>query len=277
MDYELPEKGRTASMDDGDFYKSFLCSFSSVGTSDMMLSSTSSLFDMSLMAEEDEVLHDGGGDSREPPKSTLPSIVQHLRNKRWANSIAPNQNEAHVIPSVDDKLPVLHQACMKPNVCVQEIDKYLRMDPKSCSKPVMASSGYQFPLNLALKNQQSPAVISMLIEAAPSVLVQADGPSSTTSLHILLKYNPGNIMAADQMLLLRPDIAFVADAHGNTPLHLAILMDAPPTTLKHLAIMAPETLQQCNGIGRTPMALARQSCSPDLQAFLWQQQAKSLH
>lgn len=104
----------------------------------------------------------------------------------------------------DDEPPALHLACCNQNVTVQEVDVLLRQDPKPLSLhpqrfarcracPVLSFFSnsvkaylreVHFPLNIAIHHKVNHAVIHMLVDASPSVLVLSAGPEPESPLAV---------------------------------------------------------------------------------------------
>jgi hypothetical protein len=105
----------------------------------------------------------------------------------------------------------LHRACRLSDISLEHIQHLLLLDPLAAGRPARlllqstssesssstaacntnsstASELYSYPLNLAIFHQASPAVLKVLMQAAPQVLMTPDGPDQECSLQILWKY-----------------------------------------------------------------------------------------
>jgi len=172
----------------------------------------------------------------------------------------------------------LHRACCNPNVTVSKVLELLKNDPGAVTRSVvieslkskynplllaverrMVKEPYTYPLNLAIKSKASPEVLSVLIDAAPSVLGLLDGTMRESPLAVLLKNSPHDVATVDKMLLSRANLCMIKDRHSNTAVHVACTRGASVTVLRHLCIMYPEALEMRNRHQLTPLDLGRRS------------------
>jgi len=192
----------------------------------------------------------------------------------------------------------LHRACIQENVSLESVQGMLREDPQAASRQRFVSSGksvyspasysmvtktvreaYTFPLNIALANNASAAVVEALVIANPSVLTKEDGSQQEASLHVLLRHKQADTAVVDAFLLANPSAAKVQDRHANTPLHVACRTGAPLDTVRHLCIMYPEAVLKRNFHDQTPLDLACSNihmCSDEVADYLWVQVNKSM-
>lgn len=182
------------------------------------------------------------------------------------------------------KTSLLHQACCRTNVTVEEIDFLLRQDPTSVSQTrslstlhsvvhpmtrrlvtIRVHSHYKYPLNIAMVAGAGSDVLSRLLQAAPEVLWMRDGDRSQTPLEVLLEYQPENQTTADEMLLIHPQLAALRNRAGQLPLLLATIRSCPWPMLRHLAIAHPPAMEQ----GPLPLLKKRYALSvTKLKAYL---------
>jgi hypothetical protein len=218
------------------------------------------------------------------PYDSLRSLIKRRQNivleKRGRDgkesTIEPQSKKAKSL-SVES---ALHIACCNPRVTVEEVDQILRMDPQAASRSVAVTSKkvvynpicrgtetksvkevYRYPINIAIKNKASAAVIAVLIESAPSVLSIKDGSAQETSLAVLIRNAPEDLANIDKMLLANPHCIQGADRHGNTATHVACTSGASLNIVRHLCIMYPESLEMRNRHFKTPYELSQQRIS----------------
>jgi len=217
---------------------------------------------------------------------------QQLRQKQFCSP--PQQPQQQLLPVPQVKGAELHRLCCNPSVTREAIDRVLRVDPSSASRPMSVQShkavyncvrqtmetkvvkeSYSYPLNIAIKNKVSMGVIEMLLDAAPSVLLKKDGPQQETPLCVLLKTSPQNLAAVDCFLLSSPRSAAIKDRHLNTPLHIACSRGASLEVVKHLCILYHEPLFMENWHGKTPLKLTQErtsTCSEEVSMYLWEEE-----
>lgn len=207
-----------------------------------------------------------------------------LKKQKTANELEEVQREI-------EPAPLLHLACVRPDVSAHEIDLLLRRDAKAATKACfsMATSKkvanpltlktetqiikerFTLPLNLAIKTNATPDVLKMLINAAPSVLLLQDGPQRETPLCAYLRLTPSpDVSVVDAMLLKCPKCAFATDRHSNTALHVACNRGVSLDILRHLHILDPKAWQRRNFHDKTPYQLVQQrtvSCSDEVSRF----------
>ena len=120
-------------------------------------------------------------------------------------------------------------------------------------------STYTLPINMAIQNGASLEVLEALINAAPDVLREPDGPDRECALHIAIKYNIAS-QFIDMMLLANPKASEAADRQNNTPLHVACLLRPTEVELiKHLHVLNPQARSKRNMHGRTPLEMMHQT------------------
>lgn len=226
------------------------------------------------------------------PSDTFMKILQN----EGMEPVTKKQKESEEDDS--PALDALHQACrQRPAISV--LDEILRKDPKAASRPIRLTTNkkiynirtgcieertvpeqYRYPLNIAISHRASAEVIERLVTAAPEILSSFDGPTSgkpdksgLTSLHILLRHQPNDTASVDMMLLKQPNVATLADGHGNTPLHTAVIHGASIKTIHHLNIFVPDHINRRNGNGCTPLQLAQSLsfCSQRVVGYLWKE------
>jgi hypothetical protein len=207
-----------------------------------------------------------------------------LKKRKAVNELEESQRDA-------EPASLLHLACTRPNVSAHEIDLLLRRDAKAANKPCFSMTTskkisnpltlktetqiikerFTLPLNLAIKNNATPDVLKMLINAAPSVLLMQDGPQRETPLCAYLRLTPSpDVSVVDAMLLKKPRCAFATDRHHNTALHVACNRGVSIDILRHLHILDPKAWQRRNFHDKTPYQLVQQrtvSCSDEVSRF----------
>jgi hypothetical protein len=218
------------------------------------------------------------GDDAKPSLSLLDVFMTRPVKRIRADSIGASE-------------PPLHRACCS-SPSVAEIEKLLKADPNAAGRHATLKStkltydrrihnvvekevfeNYHYPLNLAIHYKASAEVLTLLMEAAPEVLLAKDGSQGETSLAVLVKRTPQNLKAIDAMLLLNPKSAMTLDRHSNTCLHSACSAAAGTSldVIRHLTIIYPEALTQRNFHGRTPLLVAQSrtaTCSDTIVQFL---------
>jgi hypothetical protein len=130
---------------------------------------------------------------------------------------------------------------------------------------------YNYPLNIAIQNRASKAVIEMLLASAPSVLGMADGSLKETSLAILLKNNPDDLSTVDKMLMANYKCVAGRDIRQNTVMHVACSHGAPIDVIRHICIMFPESLHMRNYHRMTPLEMTQRlsvAASDEVSTFL---------
>jgi len=147
----------------------------------------------------------------------------------------------------------LHRACIQEKVSLEAVQGMLRENLQAASRQVVVSTeksdyshtsfsmvtkavreAYPFPLNIALANNASAAVVEALVSADPSVLTKEDGSQQEASLHVLLRHKQADTAVVDAFLSANPSAAKVQDRHANTPLHVACRTSAPLDAVRHL-------------------------------------------
>jgi len=175
----------------------------------------------------------------------------------------------------------LHLLCRLKTTSISDIQKVLKENPEAARTRAQLKgieskinglkkhslnkgwkrSLYTLPINIAIQNGASLDVLEALVDAAPDVLREPDGPDGESSIHIALKYNIA-AQFIDMMLLANPKVAEMVDRQGNTPLHFACLLR--PTEfemIKHLHVLNPQARSHCNMYGRTPLEMMQQTPS----------------
>jgi hypothetical protein len=171
--------------------------------------------------------------------------------------------------------PLLHRACCLPGISETEIRQLLQKDAAWASMPAVVytttsaydpltrstvqrrtKEPYQYALNLAIRHKLSPAILELLLTAAPHVALVHDGSLHESSLAIALKYLPDDTATADRIMLSNPHACALQDKQGNTPLHVACARGAIAETVRHLVLLYPEALEIRNKLGKTPKELA---------------------
>jgi len=208
----------------------------------------------------------------------------------------------------------LHKACCRKGrpqhqqgsvrfapVTVEEIAEILRRDPVAAYRAVVVEAvkkvyspmtqqlvsksvkeTYTYPINLAIQSGASPRILEYLINAAPSVLVEQDGPMKECSLAILLRYKPTDYATFENLMTFtRCACVLVRDRHENTALHIACRhatgSDASLKIVKALVGSFPKALGMRNFHGKTPMqVLSNKIATESISAFLWKEQSKRL-
>jgi hypothetical protein len=192
---------------------------------------------------------------------------------------------------------LLHHACCRPNITLSEIQALIESDPLAPTRPMNISSQktvydcataspitkqvketYAYPVNLAIKHNASPEIISYLAEAGPSVLLLRDGAQEENSLMILLKHSPNNTTLIDKLLLDSPHSALLSDRRDNTCLHVACRSNAPLVVIRHLAILHPQSLRMSNYWNQAPLDIVQASAAmstDDVSIYLWERQSRS--
>jgi len=192
------------------------------------------------------------------------------------------------------KSSLLHLACCRPGVTVDEVRDILSRDPGAASRPVSletyrmvynpvrrvrvkkAVTSYRYPLNLAIKYGASGDVLGVLVDAAPSVILHKDGAMEETSLSVLIRYSPADVETVYRILTaLGEECASRlprADRHHNTCVHVAATRPGVSVeVLRHLVGAFPETLLAENFHGKSPLDLAREqtvNCSDRVVTYL---------
>jgi len=185
----------------------------------------------------------------------------------------------------------LHRACSQTNLTLESVQDIFREDSQAVSRRVSVSTEksvyshtsfsmvtksvretYTFPLNMAINNNASAAVVEALVNADPSILTERDGLQQEGSLHVLLKHHQVDTAVLDALLLANPFAVKMLDRHSNTPLHVASRAGASLDTVRHLCVMYPDAVLMRNFHGRTPLDLARSNihmCSDEVANYLW--------
>lgn len=222
------------------------------------------------------------------PTSGLNSFLSNLNR---TNEPAPSVPTPIERPTAEQS--ALHRACCKFGASADVISQLLRHDPGSAARPVTLRSTkavynpakmraeqrvvkepYSYPLNLALKYKQSPQVIALLIDAAPSVLTLKDGAQDETPLCVLLKNSPHDLASVEKIVFKAPQCVSMRDRHDNTAIHVACTRNCSLEILKRIATFYPQALKVRNAHGKTPLELAQQRTliSEEVSKFLWEQQ-----
>lgn len=96
-------------------------------------------------------------------------------------------------------------------------------------------------------------VVSRLLAASPSLIEAAD-VHGWTVLHCTC--NAGNDSLAALFLALKPELAFVTNSAGSTPLHYAVRRVRTASLIRRLLELNPDALRTPNTFGETPLFLA---------------------
>lgn len=225
--------------------------------------------------------------------STITAVPQREPKVCWAGKEI-KKLETNV------KNHLLHRACCQTGVSAKEIDLLLRTDPKAASRavtlkpvkpvydpitrsvrPKRITESYKYPLHLALKYGADVKVISMLIDAAPSVLSRLDGAAKESSLAVLLKYAPDDTTAIlTKILEVYPDCVYVPDRHQNLPLHVACFSGASFDVVQQLVKFDASACTKTNFNGLTPLQIAQRltnSCSNKVAYYLRAQEVAATY
>jgi len=170
----------------------------------------------------------------------------------------------------------LHRVLCKPGVSAREVDSILRRFPRSASTSLvigshkkaynpltqqtelkMVNEPFTYPLHLAIYYGANREVLTMLIDAAPSVLEKKDGNVLQTPLHLLIKRFPRDAELVKRMILKKPQCIFSKDKHENTATHIACARGASREVIQCLTTLFPQSTKMPNFHGKIPSDLAR--------------------
>lgn len=119
---------------------------------------------------------------------------------------------------------------------------------------LMDSDGY-LPIHLCLMNCGSEGLITDLIDAFPSALLQRD-PAGKLPFHILCRDNSCLLAYVEFVLHASPDVLKERDPNGDLPLHMTIRYRCPASTTLLVMNMFPGAAQEVDKDGNTPLHLA---------------------
>jgi hypothetical protein len=181
-------------------------------------------------------------------------------------------------PPVAAPPSLVHQACQLYAQTETIVNSAIRVDPagvkrrlSACSRKKRRKHAYDYPINIALHHNASNAVIQLLADAAPDILVERDGPESCCTLSSALCHKR-TLHVISLLLEANPDQVRVPDRYKNFPLHCACAHGASLSVVKLVASAYPNAIRKKNFHGQTPLDIAqhRACCSDDVIDYLQQ-------
>jgi len=184
------------------------------------------------------------------------------------------------IPSTHNM--VLHEACTLFSSNPSVVEAALLSCPEDISKRYsVPAQDFSLPLHLALHHSACHAVVKLLVEANPSVLLQKDGSQGITPLVTALRTSPQDTALHQYLVRAQPDATtMISNLTQDYPLHVACQFGCSLDTVQTLIRSFPLALYVPNGRGQKPLdiVLAGDSCnhSTDLPSALRMQFAQML-
>lgn len=235
-----------------------------------------------------------------PPSRTgrLPKLMRSVSNETAGGS--PHSNDTGKKKCVTNEVAYetssfLHRTCQLFSQSKDVVAGVLVMEPESTRKSIRipcvqhGSSGkqrvvmerYTYPINIALSHNADPAVIEVLANAAPDVLVLQDGRDNIASLSIALslrRHQQSTALSVQALLDANPGCVCVVDRFQNLPLHIACAKGVSLEVVQKVYRAYPEALKTANFWCKTPLDVAQSNdaCSEDVVDFLQQEEVKHI-
>mmetsp|Transcript_7538 Transcript_7538/g.10817 ORF Transcript_7538/g.10817 Transcript_7538/m.10817 type:complete len:671 (-) Transcript_7538:105-2117(-) len=122
---------------------------------------------------------------------------------------------------------------------------------------------FSYPVNIALYNGASVEVLELLVNAAPEILGEQDGPEGCSSISLLLQrgqelYQKDDLMKIMNLMLSRnPLCTQLLDKRSNYPLHVACSKGYPLRVIERLVSAYPKAMESKNFHGQTPLEVSQ--------------------
>lgn len=226
------------------------------------------------------------------PMAQQPLFLQQGFGESPDNEEKPPSNPTAPAPESAPSI-VLHRACQlfpKSKEVIEiavstesaAVSSSIQIDVENSSrdqnKTINRRERYSYAINIAIFHKSIEAVVELLANAAPNVLVLPDGRDGHTTLGIILQGSGFSscLSFIDVVLQTNPACAYSAvDRRQNYPLHIACSMGAPLQVIQRLHRAYPGSTSTRNIAGETPLMIAQRFCAcPEevleyLQSQMW--------
>lgn len=224
----------------------------------------------------------------------------NLKSPKLLSTKATSKRPRRVVdqPPLHDML--LHRACCKPQVSLQEIEDILQWLPITATSQshtitttvsvynprlqkverLTQKQPFTYPLHLAIYHKSAFSVVQRLVQTDSSILGVLDGTNRESPLALLLRIAPNDTQTLDLLLHWYPKAAALTDRYESTPLHVACCRGSPLHTVSQLCAVYPQAIHRRNFHGKTPLELSQQMtahCSDDVALFLLELSTSMFH
>jgi len=181
---------------------------------------------------------------------------------------------------------LLHQSCRLYAQTAPVVASAIKVDPGAIRRRWISPKqlkrrqlkDFSYPINIALNHGASSEVLELLINEAPDILDDQDGPEGCSSLSVLLQrghelYKIKNATSAatssstspydnlmkimNLMLSRNPLCAKLKDKRSNYPLHVACSKGYPLQVIARLVVAYPKAAESKNFHGQTPLDISQ--------------------